>query len=52
VLKPGDHTQSVMWLRMSQRKESFMPPIGTKVADQVAADMLAMWIDGITACPQ
>lgn len=52
VLKPGDHTQSVMWLRMSQRKESFMPPIGTKVADQVAADMLAMWIDSITACPQ
>ena len=52
VLKPGAHAQSVLWLRMSQRNESFMPPIGTKVADQVAADLLAQWIDGIASCPQ
>jgi uncharacterized repeat protein (TIGR03806 family) len=52
VLKPGAHAQSVLWLRMSQRKESFMPPIGTKVADETAATMLAQWIDGIAACPQ
>jgi uncharacterized repeat protein (TIGR03806 family) len=52
VLKPGAHAESVLWLRMSQRNESFMPPIGTKVADQVAADLLAQWIDGIASCPQ
>lgn len=51
VFKPGDHASSVMWLRMSQRMESFMPPIASKVADKVGADLLASWIDGVAACP-
>ncbi len=51
VLKPGDHASSVMWLRMSQRMSNFMPPIASKVPDTVGAELLASWIDGITACP-
>jgi len=35
---------------MSQRKENFMPPIASKIPDQVGADLLASWIDGVTAC--
>jgi uncharacterized repeat protein (TIGR03806 family) len=51
VFKPGAHASSVMWLRMSQRMESFMPPIASKIPDQVGADLLASWIDSVTACP-
>lgn len=52
VLTPGAHAQSVMWLRMSQRENKFMPPIASKIADANGADLLAQWIDGIAACPQ
>jgi len=50
VIKPGAHASSVLWLRMSQRMANFMPPIASKIPDQVGADLLAGWIDGITAC--
>ena len=51
LLKPGAHASSVLWLRMSQRTMSFMPPLASKIPDTVGADLLSKWIDGITACP-
>jgi uncharacterized repeat protein (TIGR03806 family) len=51
VLKPGSHASSVLWARMSQRMNKFMPPIASKIPDTVGADLLASWIDGLTACP-
>jgi uncharacterized repeat protein (TIGR03806 family) len=50
LLVPGNHMASVMWLRMSQRQDNFMPPIASKIADSTGADMLATWIDGHAAC--
>jgi uncharacterized repeat protein (TIGR03806 family) len=50
VIKPGAHASSVLWLRMSQRMMNFMPPIASKIPDQVGADLLASWIDATTAC--
>lgn len=51
LIKPGAHASSVLWMRMSQRTASFMPPTASKIADQKGADLLAQWIDGLTACP-
>jgi len=51
VLKPGSHASSVLWLRMSQRMTKFMPPIASKIPDTDGANLLAAWIDGLTACP-
>jgi len=51
LIKPGAHASSVLWLRMSQRMASFMPPTASKIADQKGADLLAQWIDGVPACP-
>jgi uncharacterized repeat protein (TIGR03806 family) len=51
LLKPSAHGSSLMWLRMSQRTMDFMPPLATKIPDQVGADLLSNWIDHIAACP-
>jgi uncharacterized repeat protein (TIGR03806 family) len=52
LLKPGMHASSLIWMRMSQRMTNFMPPLASKIPDQVGADLLSKWIDGIAACPQ
>jgi uncharacterized repeat protein (TIGR03806 family) len=51
LVEPGAHDQSVVWLRMSQRVASFMPPLGSTVADAPGAALLARWIDGLAGCP-
>jgi uncharacterized repeat protein (TIGR03806 family) len=51
LVEPGAHDASVVWLRTSQRAQSFMPPIGSTVADGPGAAMLGRWIDGLAACP-
>ncbi|HTM45392.1 MAG TPA: PQQ-dependent sugar dehydrogenase [Polyangiaceae bacterium] len=51
LLTPGDHTKSILWLRMSQRTMNFMPPLASKIPDMAGADLLAQWIDGLQACP-
>jgi uncharacterized repeat protein (TIGR03806 family) len=51
LLTPGMHGASVIWLRMSQRTMSFMPPLASKVPDMVGANLLSQWIDGIASCP-
>ncbi|AUX48827.1 uncharacterized protein SOCE26_103680 [Sorangium cellulosum] len=51
LIEPGAHDQSVVWLRMSQRTASFMPPIASKVADGEGAALLQQWINSLTGCP-
>jgi uncharacterized repeat protein (TIGR03806 family) len=51
LIEPGDHVNSVVWLRMSQRNANFMPPIASTLADAEGATMLQQWIDGLTGCP-
>jgi uncharacterized repeat protein (TIGR03806 family) len=51
LIEPGAHDQSVVWLRMSQRTQNFMPPIASKLADGEGAALLQQWIDGLTGCP-
>jgi uncharacterized repeat protein (TIGR03806 family) len=51
LLKPGMHASSLLWMRMSQRTMSFMPPLATKLPDTVGATLLSQWIDSIAACP-
>ena len=51
ILDPGDPLNSVLVLRMGQRTRDQMPPLGTFVVDQLAADVLGEWVAGMTACP-
>jgi uncharacterized repeat protein (TIGR03806 family) len=51
LIEPGNHTQSVVWLRMSQRTQNFMPPIGSKLADTEGAALLQQWINAMVGCP-
>jgi glucose/arabinose dehydrogenase len=51
LIEPGDHANSVVWLRMSQRTANFMPPIASKLADAEGATVLQQWIDQLTGCP-
>jgi len=36
---------------MSQRQAGCKPPIASKLPDTKGAELLAKWIDGLTACP-
>lgn len=51
LLKPGNHAESVSFLRMSQRASNFMPPLASNVADATGAALLSQWIDGLSTCP-
>ncbi|HVJ16492.1 MAG TPA: hypothetical protein VM686_13720, partial [Polyangiaceae bacterium] len=51
LIEPGVHDQSVVWLRMSQRTQNYMPPIASKLADAEGASLLQQWIDGLSGCP-
>jgi uncharacterized repeat protein (TIGR03806 family) len=51
LIEPGSHDASVVWLRMSQRNQNFMPPIASKLADTEGASVLSQWIDALVGCP-
>jgi hypothetical protein len=51
LIEPGDHSSSVVWLRMSQRDADFMPPVGSTLPDAEGATFLQQWIDSLTGCP-
>ncbi len=51
VLVPGDHTRSVMWLRLTTLDSRRMPPLATAIVDVSAADVIASWIDSLAECP-
>ncbi len=51
ILVPGDHTKSVMWLRLTSTDSRRMPPLATAIVDQTAAQVIAAWIDSLSSCP-
>lgn len=58
---PGKHADSAMWVRMNipvpaddfgeQEDVGRMPSAASFVVDQQATDLVAKWIDSVTACP-
>jgi hypothetical protein len=61
ILKPGDHANSAMYIRMnipipaSDPTEAtdvgHMPPLASFVADPQGAALIGQWIDSIKTCP-
>lgn len=47
IIKPGDHSQSELWVRDSSLEDKQMPPLARNVLDQSYIDSLAYWIDNI-----
>ena len=45
IIKAGDKTSSVLWLRMQSPTTRHMPFIGSNVPDQSAIDEVGHWID-------
>ncbi len=50
LLDPGDHTNSLVWHRLSATPPQQMPPLAVSRLDQAAADAMATWIDGLAGC--
>jgi len=48
LIKPGDHSQSEIWLRDSSEGDNRMPPLSRSLNDEVYLKYLAEWIDGLT----
>jgi hypothetical protein len=48
LLVPGDPARSLVLLRMLSRDPRVqMPPVGTRVVDEVGADLIKRWIVGL-----
>jgi uncharacterized repeat protein (TIGR03806 family) len=45
LIDPGDHANSILWLRNDSTNESVRMPQGTQLPDAEAVDLLADWID-------
>lgn len=46
IIRAGVKESSVLWERMRRRDFRGMPPIGTRVVDDAAVDLIGRWIDG------
>lgn len=44
IIRPGDKSSSILWLRMSTNSTRHMPLIGSSVTDQEAVDLVGSWI--------
>lgn len=51
IVAPGDPSRSAIFLRMSARGESQMPPLATSVVDAKAASVMEQWIRSLSGCP-
>lgn len=48
-IMPGDPTGSVLWARVRSRDPvAQMPPMGTKIVDEQAVELLARWIEELS----
>lgn len=48
-VNPGDHLSSSIWWRVHIRGAEQMPPIGSNKVDSQGAEVLAQWIDSLSA---
>jgi hypothetical protein len=51
LIAPGDPPRSLLFHRLSRRGPNQMPPLGTRVVDGAAVDVVRRWIAGLRACP-
>ncbi|WP_282773881.1 PQQ-dependent sugar dehydrogenase [Phaeodactylibacter xiamenensis] len=47
IVKPGDHTNSEIWVRDASLSSNQMPPLARSIIDEPYIDYLAEWIDGL-----
>jgi uncharacterized repeat protein (TIGR03806 family) len=47
LVRPGDHSSSVLWLRLSRRDVTAMPPLASHEVDATGEDLIANWIDSL-----
>jgi uncharacterized repeat protein (TIGR03806 family) len=52
LLAPGDHTHSILWLRMQTLDSIRMPPLFSRVVDEAGVAMIKQWIDTLADCDQ
>ena len=45
IIRPTAKSQSILWERVKRRDFRGMPPIGTKMVDPTAVELLGRWID-------
>lgn len=51
LIVPGDPEASILYLRMTRRGEHQMPPLGTHLVDEPAAEVVRTWIEELEGCP-
>lgn len=49
IVVPGDPSRSVLYLRMSRRDASAMPPVATHLVDEAGAALIRDWISQMDA---
>lgn len=49
IVQPGSHETSELWVRDASLEENRMPPLASNLVDEVYIDVLAEWIDGLSA---
>ncbi len=47
LVKPGDHSESELWIRDASEGSDMMPPLARNLVDEVYVAALAEWIDGL-----
>lgn len=53
LLSPGDPDSSILYVRMASDEETWrMPPIGSKVVDELGSNLIAEWIASLEGCPE
>jgi mono/diheme cytochrome c family protein len=52
IVAPGAAARSVLYLRMSRRDATQMPPVGSHIVDTQGAALLQQWINGMNASCQ
>jgi uncharacterized repeat protein (TIGR03806 family) len=50
LLRPGEASRSLVWLRMARRDAHAMPPLGSQLADEPGLALIAAWIDALSDC--
>ena len=47
IIATGERSRSVLWLRMARMDGNRMPPLGSRLVDETALDLIGNWIDGL-----
>jgi hypothetical protein len=51
IITPGDPARSILPLRMRSPDTNRMPPLATRIVDDVGSTAIETWIRELKACP-